>query len=140
MGTISLSLSTNGRPGPISILLFCKLALRKFVLVSLLRYITATTAVTLPVFAFSIAFRSPLVASAAVVVILIRRSSVDAKLISEGLSNLRHLSTRNPVSLHPISYLLSESVLETLRERLLRCFLTAFLSPFFTSDSMASNR
>ena len=50
------------------------------------------------------------------------------------------LSTCNPVSLHPISYSLSESLLESSRERFLRCFLTAFLSPFFTRDSMASDR
>ncbi len=119
---------------------FFGLALRKFTLVLPLRYITATTAVTLPVFAFSIAFCSPLMASAAVLVTLIGRGSVDIKLRPKGLSNLRHLSTRNPVSLHPISYSLSELLLELSREHFLRCFLTAFLSPFFTSDSMASAR
>jgi hypothetical protein len=98
---------------------FQKLALRNFILVSLLRYINAKTAVTLPVFAFSILFRSPLVASAAVLVTLIGPGSVDVKLRPKGSSNLRRLSTRNPVSLHPISYSLSESVLESSRERFL---------------------
>jgi hypothetical protein len=119
---------------------FHKLLLYKFTLVFPLRYITSTTAVTLPVFAFSIAFRSPLVASVAVLVTLIGWGSVDVKLRPKGSSNLRRLSMRNPVSLHPISYSLSESVLESSRERFLRCFLIAFLSPFFMSDSMASIR
>ena len=78
--------------------------------------------------------------SAAVLVTLIGRGSVDVKLRPKGLSNLRHLPTRNPVSLHPISYSLSELLLESSQERFLQCFLTAFLSPFFTRDSMASDR
>jgi hypothetical protein len=119
---------------------FFGLALHKFTLVLPLRYITATTAVTLPVFVLSIAFRSPLMVSVAVLVTLIGRGPVDIKLKPKGLSNLRRLSTCNPMSLHPISYSLSESLLESSRERFLRWFLTAFLSPFFTRDSMASDR
>jgi hypothetical protein len=119
---------------------FCKLALRKFTLVFPLRYITPTTAVTLPDFAFSVAFHSPLVVSAAVLVTLIGRGSVDVKLRPKPLSNLRCLSTRNPVSLHPISYSLSELLIESTQERFLCFFFAAFLSPFFTSDSMASVR
>jgi hypothetical protein len=84
---------------------FRKLGLRKFTLDFPLRYITATTAVTLPDFAFLIAFRSPLMVPAAVLVTLIGRGSVDVKLRPKGLSNLRRLSTHNPVSLYPISYL-----------------------------------
>jgi hypothetical protein len=119
---------------------FCKLALRKFTLVFPLRYITAMTAVTLPVFVFSIAFRSPLMVSVAVLVTLIGQGSVDVKLRPKGLSNLRCLSTPNPMSLCPISYSLSESLLELLRERFLCFFFTAFLSPFLTIDLMVSVR
>ena len=119
---------------------FRELALHKFILVLLLRYITAMTTVTLPVFAFSIAFRSPLMVSVAVLVTLIGRGSVDVKLKPKGSFNLGPLSTCNPVSLYPISYLLSESLLKLLREHFLRSFFAAFLSPFFTSDSMASMR
>ncbi len=119
---------------------FRKLELHKFTLVFPLRYITATTAATLPVFAFSIAFRSPLMVSAAVLVTLIGQGSVDVKLRPKGLSNLRRLSTPNPVSLYPIPYSLSELLLELSRERFLCFFFGAFLSPFLTSDSMASVR
>ncbi len=106
----------------------------------LLRYIIATTPVTLPVFAFSIAFRSPLMVPAAVLVTLIGRGSVDVKLRPKGLSNLIHLSTCNPVSLYPISYLLLDLLLESSQERFFCFFFAAFLSPFFTSDLMASVR
>jgi hypothetical protein len=70
------------------------------------------TAVTLPVFEFSIAFRSPLMASAAVLVTLTGWGSVDVELRPTGLSNVRCWSTCNPVSLYPISYSLSELLLE----------------------------
>jgi hypothetical protein len=121
--------------------LFSKLALRKFTLVLPLRYITATTAVTLPVFAFSIAFSLPLMVSVAVLVTLIGRCLVNIKIGPKGVSILRCLSTCSPVSLYPISYLLSESLLESPRERFLHFFFfTAFLSPCFTSDLMASVR
>jgi hypothetical protein len=119
---------------------FRKLALHKFTLVFPLRYIPATAAVTLPVFAFSIAFCSPLMVLVAVLVNLIGRGSVDIKLRCNGSSNLRHLSTHNPVSLYPISYLLSELLLELSQERFLCFFFAAFLTPFLTSDSMASVR
>ncbi len=104
LGTISLLLSTNGRSWPIGISFFCKSSLCKFTLVFPLKYMTATTAITLPGFAFSITFRSSLMVSAAVLVTLIGRGSVDVKLRPKGSSNLRCLSTRTPVSLHPISY------------------------------------
>ncbi len=99
--------------------------------VKLLRYITTTTTVTLPVFAFSITFRSPLMVSVAVLVTLIGRGSVDVKVRPKGLSNLRRLSTCNPVSLYPISYWLLELLLELSRELILCFFFAAFLSPFF---------
>ena len=127
MATLGLSVSC----------FFRKLALHKFTLVFQLRYITATTAVTLPVFAFSIAFRSPLMVSVAVLVTLIRRGSVDVKLRPKGLSNLRRLSTCNPVSLYPISYSLSELLLELLQERFLCFFFAAFLSPFSQAKLIA---
>ena len=66
--TISLLLCSNGPVVPIRFF-FCKLALCKFTLDFSLRYINATTAVTLPVFAFSIAFSSPLMVLAAVLVV-----------------------------------------------------------------------
>jgi hypothetical protein len=130
-------LSTNGHSGPISIMFFCGLALRKFTLVLPLGYITVTTAVTLPVYAFSIAFRSPLMVLVAVLMTLIGRGSVDNKLRPKGSSNLRCLSTCNPVSLYPISYSLSELLLELLQERFLCFFFAAFLSPFSQAKLIA---
>jgi len=53
---------------------------------------------------------------------LIRWGSVDITLRANCLSNLRHLSTRNPMSLYPDSYSLSELLLEDSYERFLRFF------------------
>jgi uncharacterized membrane protein len=52
-----------------------------------------TTAVTLPVLEFSIAFLLAFVISRAVLVALIRQVSLDIKSIPVGLSNLKRLST-----------------------------------------------
>ena len=114
--------------------------LYKFNLLFLLRYITAATAVTLPVFAFLIAFLLLLMIPSAKLVTLIGRGSVDIKLRAKDLSNLRRVSTCDPMSLHPDSYSLSESLLEDSYECFLRFFLPAFLIPFFMSDSMAAVR
>ena len=103
--------------------------------INLLRYITAAIVVTLPVFAFSIAFLLLLMIPSAKLVTLIGRGSIYIKLRANGLSNLRHSSTCNPVSPYPDSYSLSELLLEESYERFLRFFLPAFLSPFFTNDS-----
>jgi hypothetical protein len=76
--------------------------------------ITATTTVTLPVFVVSIVISSALVVSLGVVLAsLIGRGSVDELIVPKGLSNLRHLSTLNPVLLYPVSYSLSELSLES---------------------------
>ena len=91
---------------------FFGLALCKLDLLFLLRYITGATAVTLPVFTFSIAFSLLLMISSAKLVTLTGWGSVDIKLRAKCLSNLRHLSTCNPLSLYPDSYSLSESLLE----------------------------
>ncbi len=76
----------------------------------------------------------------AVLVTLIGWGSVDVKLRPKGLSNLRRLSTCNPVSLYSISYSLLELLLDSSQEYFLCFFFAAFLSPFFMSDSMASVR
>ncbi len=71
--------------------------------------ITVTTAVTFPVFAVLIAISSALrVSLRAVSATLIRWGLVDKLIVPKGLSNLRGLSTLNPVSPYPVSYLLSE--------------------------------
>jgi hypothetical protein len=74
--------------------------------------ITATTAVTFPVFVFSRAFTLALSQSETESVTLIGRGLIDCKSDIKGLSNLRCLSTTNPMSRDPISYLESESLLE----------------------------
>ena len=107
LGTISLWLCSNGLSMSISIF-FCKLSFCKLILHFSLRYITATTVVTLPVFAFSIAFSAPLMVLSVEIVTLIGRGSVDIKLKAKGLSKLKRLSTCNPVSLYPDSYSLSK--------------------------------
>ena len=87
---------------------FCELVLRKFTLIFPIKVYNCNDHSHFTCFAFSIPFRSPLMVSVAVLVTLIGRGSVDIKLKPKGLSNLRCLSTCNPVSLHPISYSLSE--------------------------------
>ncbi len=76
--------------------------------------ITAATAVTLPEFlqnfATSLALESSRIPGAFLVT-LIGRAVVDEKLMPFGLSNLRHSSLPKLVSLDPVSYSLSESLL-----------------------------
>jgi hypothetical protein len=75
---------------------FPQLALCNLHLFSLKMLITVTTAVTLPVFAVSIAVSSALVVSlGAVLATLIGWGSVDEYILPKGLSNLRCLSTLN---------------------------------------------
>ncbi len=76
--------------------------------------ITATTAVTLLVFAVSIATSLAFVVSlGAVLAALIGLGSVDELIVPKGLSNFRRLSTLNPVSPYPVSYSLLELSLES---------------------------
>jgi hypothetical protein len=63
----------------------------------------ATTAVTLPVLEFLIAISLALIISSARLVALIGRVSVDFKLIPKSCSNLRRLSTRDPMLLDQLS-------------------------------------
>jgi hypothetical protein len=62
-----------------------------------------TTAITLPVLEFSIAILLALIIPSASLVALIGRVSVDFKSIPESCSNLRRLSTRDPVLLDQLS-------------------------------------
>ncbi len=105
--------------------------LRKFTLVLPLRYITAMTTVTLPVFVFSIAFSLPLMVSAAALVTLIGWGSVDIKLRAKGLSNLRCLSMFNPVSLYPIFLFTVGIATRIVAGTLLAVLLDSFLKPLF---------
>jgi hypothetical protein len=61
------------------------------------------TAVTLPVLEFLIAISLALIISSASLVALIRRVSVDFKSMPEGCSNLRCVSTCDPVLLDQLS-------------------------------------
>ncbi len=63
----------------------------------------ATTAVTLPVLEYSIAILLALIISRASLVALIGRVSVDFKSMPKGCSNLRRLSTCDPVLLDQLS-------------------------------------
>jgi hypothetical protein len=63
----------------------------------------ATTAVTLPVLDFLIAISFALIISSASLVASIGRVSVDFKSMPEGCSNLRRLSTQDPVLLDQLS-------------------------------------
>jgi hypothetical protein len=63
----------------------------------------ATTAVTLPVLEFSIVILLALIISSASLVASIGRGSVDFKSMPEGCSNLRCLSTCDPVLLDQLS-------------------------------------
>ena len=98
---------------------FCELVLRKFTLIFPIKVYNCNDHSHFTCFAFSIPFRSPLMVSVAVLVTLIGRGSVDVKLRPTGLSNLRPLSTCNPVSLYPISYSPLELLLESSRLRFL---------------------
>jgi hypothetical protein len=89
------------------------LAFREFHLYLQKMLITATTAVTLPVFAVSIAISSALAISlGAVAATLIGWGSVDKLSVPTGLSILRHLSTLTLVLLYPVFYSLSKLSLE----------------------------
>ncbi len=58
-------------------------------------------------------FISIVVSLGAVLATLIRWGSVDELIVPNGFSNLRHLSTLDPVSPYPVSYSLSELSLES---------------------------
>jgi hypothetical protein len=89
----------------------------------------ATTTVTLPVFKFSINFLLALIISKAVLVALIRQVSLDVKLMPVGLSNSKFLSTCVLGLLYPLSYLLSELLLD----EFCKCFLEDFFDLHFLS-------
>ncbi len=91
----------------------------------------ATTAVTLPVLEYSIDFSLALIISKAVLVALIRRVSLDVKFMPEGLFNLRRLSTCSLRLLYPLSYSLSELLLDKSRARFLEDFLVLDFLSFF---------
>ncbi len=133
-------LSTNGCSGPISISLFLKISATQIYFSFPIKVHNCDNHSHFTCFCVSITFRSPLMVSAAVLVTLIGQGSVDVKLRPKGSSHLRCLSTHNPVSLYPISYSLLELLLESLQEHFLCFFFAAFLSPFLTSDSIASVR
>jgi hypothetical protein len=78
----------------------------------------ATTTVTLPVLEFSVNFLLALIISKAVLVALIGQVSLDVKLMPVGLSNLRRLSTCVLGLLYPLSYSLSELLLDESRKLL----------------------
>jgi hypothetical protein len=95
----------------------------------------ATTAVTLPVFEFSIDFSLALIISKAVLVALIERVSLDVKLMPVGLSKLKRLSTCVLGLLYPLSYLLSELSLNKSRKHFLEDFFDLDFLSFFLSVS-----
>jgi hypothetical protein len=95
----------------------------------------ATTAVTLPVLEFLINFLLALMISKAVLVALIRRVSLDVKLMHVGLSNLRRVSTCVLRLLYPLSYSLSKLSLDESRERFLEDFCDLDFLSFFSSFS-----
>jgi hypothetical protein len=66
--------------------------------------------------------------SVAVLVTLIGRGLIDIKLKPKGLSNFRCVSTRNPVSLHPISYL-PKIAARIVTRTILVVLLDSFLEP-----------
>ena len=94
-----------------------------------------TTAVTLPVLAFSIDFSLALIISKAVLVALIGRVSLDVKFMPGGSFNLRRLSKCSLGLLYPLSYSLSELLLDESRERFLADFLDLDFFSFFSSFS-----
>ncbi len=99
-------------------------------------FITATTAVTLPVMEFLIDFSLALIIYKAVLVASIGRVSLDVKFMPGGLFNLRRLSTCSLGLLYPLSYLLSELSLDESRERFLDDFLDLDFLSFFSSFSI----
>jgi hypothetical protein len=96
-------------------------------------FIIATTAVTLPVFEFSINFLLALIISKAVLVALIGRVSLDVKLMPVGLSNLKCLPKCVLGLLFPLSYSLSELLLDESRGRFLEGFFDLDFLSFFSS-------
>ncbi len=116
-------------------MIFPELEFRKLLKFSLKIFIMAMTAVTLPVFEFSIDFSLALVISMAVLVALIGQVSLDVKLMPGGLSNLKRLSKCLLGLLYPLSYLLSELLLDESRVRFLEEFLDLDFLSFFLSFS-----
>ncbi len=101
----------------------------------------AATAVTLPVFWLSISFLTSLVPFEslwAVSVTLIGQVAlVDINKSLEGLTNLRRFSQPNPVLPYPISYSLSESLLESYVHFLCFFDFTDFFWFFWIASSIA---
>ncbi len=95
----------------------------------------ATTAVTLPALEFSINFLLALMISKAVLVALIGRVSLDVKLMPVGLSNLKRLFMCVLGLQYPLSYSLSELLLDESRERFLGDFFDLDFLSFFSSFS-----
>ncbi len=100
----------------------------------------ATTAVTLPVMEFWIDFSLALIISKAILVALIGQVSLDVKFMPGGLFNLRRLSTHALGLLYPLSYSLSELLLDESLERFLEDFLDLDFLSFFSSFSSFSVR
>ncbi len=98
-------------------------------------FIMATTAVTLPVFKFSINFLLVLIISKDVLVALIGRVSLDVKLMPVGLYILKCLSTCVLELLYPLSYSLSELSLDKSHECFLEDFFNLDFLSFFSSFS-----
>jgi hypothetical protein len=103
-------------------------------------FIMATTTITLPVLEFSIDFSLALIISKAVLVALIGRVLLDVKLMPGGLSNLKRLSKCSLGLLYPLSYLLSELLLDESRARFLEDFFDLDFLSFFLSFSSFSVR
>jgi hypothetical protein len=103
-------------------------------------FILATTAVTLPVLEFLIDFLLALIMSRAVLVALIGQVSLDVKLMPVGLSNLRCLSKCVLGLLYPLSYSLSELLLDKSRARFLEDFFDFDFLSFFLSFSSFLDR
>jgi hypothetical protein len=95
----------------------------------------ATTAVTLPVLEFLIDFLLALIISRAVLAALIGRVLLDDKLMPEGLSNLKRLSKCLLGLLYPLSYSLSELLLDKSCTRFLEDLLDLDFLSFFSSFS-----
>jgi hypothetical protein len=103
-------------------------------------FIMATTAVTLPVFEFSIDFLLALIISKAVLVALIGGVWLDVKLMPGGLSDLKCSSKCVLGLLYPLSYLLSKLSLDQSRARFLGDFFDLYFLSFFSSFSSFSVR
>jgi hypothetical protein len=100
----------------------------------------ATTPVTLPVLEFLIDFLLALIISRAVLLALIGQVSLDVKLMPRGLSNLKRLSKCVLGLLYPLSYLLSELLLDESRACFLEDLLDLDFLSFFSSFSSFSVR